>query len=144
MEALSQLDIQTPDHVSVITRDGRVTISVSKDGNSVTLGFNLKNSFDTTAPKPQYQQSIPVIREEVSTRKTGTPTGTTHFRYAGPIPKLTDKDVREIKMMLSDKGIMSKFRTKTSAYHEIGKAYKVSHCTISNIDRGISWRHVEI
>jgi hypothetical protein len=26
MEALSQLDVQAPDHVSVITREGKVTI----------------------------------------------------------------------------------------------------------------------
>jgi hypothetical protein len=45
MEALSQLDIQQPDHVSVITRDNEVTISVIKDGTSVTLGFPLNSPY---------------------------------------------------------------------------------------------------
>jgi hypothetical protein len=35
MEALSQLDVHNPDHISVITRDGKITVSVTKDGASV-------------------------------------------------------------------------------------------------------------
>ncbi len=58
MEALSQLDIEHPDHVSVITRDGRVTISVVKDGTSVTLGFPIKNAIFNSPPLPPLQQQV--------------------------------------------------------------------------------------
>jgi hypothetical protein len=43
METLPQLDIASPDHVTVITRNGKVIISVTKDGSSITLGFPIKN-----------------------------------------------------------------------------------------------------
>lgn len=59
MDALSQLDVTNPDHVSVITRDGKVTISVLKDGTSVTLGFQIRNPRIDSFPRPPLQQSTP-------------------------------------------------------------------------------------
>lgn len=134
MEALSQLDVQNPDHISVITRDGRVTISVLKDGTSVTLGFQLKNSVFNTSPLPI---------DTTSTRK-GIPTGTKHFRYSGTTPKLNEDQVREIKLMLADDSIMNNFRCRTHAYEEIGKAYQITGCAVANIHRGIAWKHVTV
>jgi transposase len=70
--------------------------------------------------------------------------GTKHFRYGGTTPKLNESQVKEIKMMLSDPDIMKKFRSITEAYQEIGKAYDVTGCAISNIARGIAWKHVKV
>lgn len=149
MEALSQLDVQQPDHVSVITRDGKVTISVLKDGTSVTLGFPLRNALDTT-PRPPLQQSQPVMvkrqvegSDQTKTKPTGAP-GTTHVRYMGPTPKLMPRQAREIKEMVNDPDIMSRFTSKTKAYEEIGKAYGITGCAVGNIARNIAWRHIEI
>lgn len=149
MEALSQLDVSAPDHISVITRDGRVTISVLKDGTSVTLGFPLRQALDTT-PRPPLQQTQPVMvqRQVEGTDKprpkpVGAP-GTTHVRYSGLIPKLMPKQAREIKEMVNDPDIMSKFSSKTKAYEEIGRAYGITGCAVSNIARNIAWRHIEI
>lgn len=149
MEALSQLDVQHPDHVSVITRDGKVTISVVKDGTSVTLGFPLRNALDTT-PRPPLQQSQPVMvkrqvegSDQTQTKPIGAP-GTTHVRYMGPTPKLMPRQAREIKEMVNDPDIMSRFTSKTKAYEEIGKAYGITGCAVGNIARNIAWRHIEI
>ena len=107
MEALSQLDVSSPDHVSVITRDGKVTISVVKDGTSVTLGFPLRQALDTT-PRPPLQQTQPVmVRRQVEgssqprPKPVGAP-GTTHVRYSGTTPKLMPREAREIKEMVND------------------------------------------
>lgn len=152
MEALSQLDVQHPDHVSVITRDGRVTISVVKDGTSVTLGFQLKaTSFDTT-PRPPLQQQAPSgvglkIQETTGDQPRPKPVGgigTKHVRYSGYVPKLSPSDVRDIKLMVNDPDIMSKYSSKTKAYEEIGKAYGVTGCAIGNIARGIAWRQITV
>ena len=145
MEALSQLDVQNPDHVSVITRDGKVTISVVKDGTSVTLGFPLKSS---SLPSPPPSASAAVVTKQVTGDSTrikpiGAP-GTTHLRFNGYVPKLTPSDVRDIKMMVNDPDIMSKYSSKTKAYEEIGKAYSVTGCAIGNIARGIAWRHITV
>lgn len=152
MEALSQLDVQNPDHVSVITRDGKVTISVVKDGTSVTLGFPLKSQLAATNPPFPLQQQAPPNMGMRSQETTGDqprpkPVGgvnTKHVRYSGYVPKLAPSDVRDIKMMLNDSDIMSKYSSKTRAYEEIGKTYSVTGCAIGNIARGIAWRHITV
>jgi hypothetical protein len=133
---LSQFDIASPDHVSVITRDGKVTVSITKDGSSLTLGFPVS----TSVVKPQLQQLQSFDRP----MRRSTPTQTKHIRYVGPTPKLTVEQVREIKLMVSDPDIMRKFKSITEAYQEIGKAYKVTGCAISNIARGVSWKHITV
>jgi hypothetical protein len=142
MEALSQLDIQNPDHISVITREGKLTVSVVKDGVSVTLGFPINTPFNTT-PRPPLQQSAPqmmAVKRQVS---TGVRPGK---RRSSPVgnPKLNDDLVREIKLMLADKETMTRFGSKQQAYEEIARAYKVSHHTISNIHKGLAWRQVKL
>lgn len=144
MEALSQLDVQNPDHVSVITRDGKVTISVLKDGTSVTLGFPIRS---TPAPVTSPSAPVALMAKEIigaaRSKPIGGP-GTTHVRFSGYVPKLTPSDVRDIKMMVNDPDIMSKYSSKTKAYEEIGKAYSVTGCAIGNIARGIAWRHITV
>lgn len=152
MEALSQLDVQHPDHVSVITRDGRVTISVIKDGTSVTLGFPVKHAMPDTTPRPPLQQQdnermgikIQETTGDKPRPKPVGPVGTKHVRFNGYVPKLTPSDVRDIKMMVNDSDFMSKYSSKTEGYREIGKAYNVTGCAIGNIARGIAWSHITV
>jgi len=146
MNTLSQLDIQAPDHVSVITRDGRVTVSVTKDGSSVTLGFPINNT-TKVQPIPFNQQRLALIQPEVPSvtqPKRKLRMDTKYIRYSGTAPKLNESQVREIKMMLSDPDIIDRFRCITEAYKEIGKAYDVTGCAISNIARGVAWKHVTV
>ena len=156
LELLNQFDLSNPDHLTVITKDDKLTISVLKDGVSLTLGYplNTKEPFNTTSPDtPSLPSSSvrTVVRKERQERKPsnsrhsrGGAYGTTHIRYRGRIPKLNEAQVIEIKMMLADKDIMSKFQSVTKAYQEIGRAYNITACAVSNIARGISWKHVTI
>ena len=143
MEALSQLDVQSPDHVSVITRDGKLTVSVLKDGASVTLGFPIGKVFDTT-PRPPLQQPAPKLM--AVKQYQGKATVGRSAKRQSPIGncKLNPTTVREIKLMLSDDEMMKRFGSKQQAYEEIGAAYKVSYHTISNIHKGLAWRQVQI
>ena len=155
MEALSQLDIQNPDHVSVITRDSKVTISVIKDGTSVTLGFPLnspgplaqqpapqENVFKTPAEGLQYLQSL----AQSDLRKPYAPQrrkARRAFRdWNGP-SKLSLENVREIKLMLKDDNMRKSCGTITNFYNVIGKKFGVTGCSISNIARGIAWKSVK-
>ena len=144
MEALSQLDIAHPDHVSVITRDGRVTISVvNNDGTSVTLGFPIFNT-----ARQQGTKSMGIKIQETTTGqprpKPVVASDSTQKQYIKGTPKLTVSDVKEIKMMVHDPGIIGQFVHQTEAYREIGKAYNVTGATIGNIARGISWREIRV
>lgn len=138
MELLSQLDVQKPDHVSIITRDNRVTISVTKDGSSVTLGFPLNSQvFDVTPRLPLQQTTTKLMAVKGTTKQRIKPAALSNA-------KLVPSQVREIKEMLADADLMKNFGSKHRAYHSIGKAYKVSHHTISNIHKGIAWKQVTI
>jgi hypothetical protein len=169
MEALSQLDIKNPDHISVITRDSRVTISVVKDGTSVTLGFPIKNAVFDTTPRPPLQQPAP---QQMSARdfqlvdkfqkeaalawleKTAAEDSgysleaikrkpKRNFRtWDGP-SKLNAQSVKEIRMVLADADLRKSCGSVTNFYNVIGRKFGVSGCTISNIARGLAWKDVK-
>lgn len=142
MEALSQLDVNNPDHVSVITRDGKVTISVVKDGSSVTLGFQLKTKvFDTTPRIPLQQQPAPQVMAVKKTQVSPSRALEMGRRFK---QKLTESQVRELKQILADPELMTKFNSKTKAYHELGRMYGVSHCRIAQIANGTAWAHITV
>jgi hypothetical protein len=143
MEALSQLDVHNPDHISVITRDGKITVSVTKDGASVTLGFPIRSSFDTTPRFPLQQQPAPQVTAVKNQELPSIPVRKPKVSPPGN-RKLTDQQVRTIKLTLKDKKEMDSFNSRQEAYEWIAEAYKVSYHTISNIDKGLSWRGVKI
>jgi len=143
MEPISQLDVQSPDHVSVITKDGRITVSVTKDGASVTLGFPVRTPLDTTPRFPLQQPAPKVTAVKESQESPQLIKKKTRISPVGN-RKLTDQQVRTIKVILSDKKEMNSFLSRQEAYEWIAKAYGVSHHTISNIDKGLSWRGVKI
>lgn len=143
MEALSQLDVSSPDHVSVITRDGKVTISVVKDGSSVTLGFQLKDAVFNTTPRPPLQQPAPQMMAVIGTKEVTRREPKRNFRsWDGP-SKLNPQKVKEIRMLLADKELRRSCGTITNFYNVIGRKFGVTGCSISNIARGIAWRDVK-
>jgi hypothetical protein len=150
MEALSQLDVHHPDHVSVITRDGKVTVSVIKDGTSVTLGFPIRDSIGSSTPMPPLQQPAPQVKAVIETRyEQGTLQDATkrhpkrNFRsWDGP-SKLNVHKVKEIRMILSDESLRKSCGSITNFYNLIGRKFGVSGCAISNIARGIAWKDVK-
>lgn len=159
MEALSQLDVSAPDHVSVITRDGKVTISVLKDGTSVTLGFPIRTPWAETHPRPPLQPSQVqevgrrmtkeeglAYLEELAKKDSSKTTVVAKTKRRSPIGncKLTPAAVREIKLILADDKTMSRFGSRQQAYEKIAEGYAVSHHTISNIHKGLAWRQVKI
>lgn len=140
MELLNQFDVQNPDHVSVITKEGKLTVSILKDGSSVTLGFPIKSAWLDTTPRPPLQQSVP--REEAVKSQVTNLVVKKKIRFTPPgNPKLTLEAAKTIKEMLADNSVISTFKSKQQAYEAIGKKFGVSHHTISNIHKGIAWRH---
>jgi hypothetical protein len=144
MEALSQLDVHNPDHISVITRDGKITVSVTKDGASVTLGFPIRNTFDTTPRFPLQQQPAPQVTAVKEIQET--PKVLKKKTRVSPVGncKLTPEKVRNIKQGLVDPGVAKGFDSRQKLYEWFADIYKVSYHTISNIDKGLAWRGVKI
>jgi hypothetical protein len=149
MEALSQLDVQAPDHVSVITREGKVTISVVKDGTSVTLGFPIKTTGLDTTPRPPLQQPAPKVMAVKTQHSTAVQLETSYLSLKSkhsPVGncKLTPQQVRQIKLILTDERFMKAFGSRQQAYEAIAVKFNVSYHTISNIHKGLAWRNVNI
>lgn len=150
MELLSQLDVQSPDHVSIITRGNRVTISVRKDGADVTLGFPINEKHLAFNTKLQLQQDVSTTEEPKVTwnkptfvkKKKPLTLEERKAKAARFTPKLTASSARQIKDMLADSDIMSKFSSNNQAYIQIGQAYGVSYHTIRGIHLGESWKHI--
>ena len=143
MEAISQLDVTSPDHVSVITRDGRVTVSVVKDGTSVTLGFQTKDGIFNTTPRPPLQQPAPQVKAVIENQDLPKNSSRKNFRdWNGP-SKLDAQQVKEIRMYLADESLRRSCGTITNFYNVIGRKFGVTGCSISNIARGIAWRGVK-
>ena len=59
-------------------------------------------------------------------------------------PKLTETDVREIKEILGNKGLMNEYCSKHKAYLDIAQGYGVSKDTVANIHANRAWRHVTV
>ena len=151
----TQMDFAHPEHVSVILRDGKLTVVIKNYG----MTYNVSAKVDATykeesilspsASKPEAMTSVRMLKvterkEPELNPKTDRRFGAKHFRWSGAAPKLSTQDVREIKMMLGDEDFMSKYRNITEAYREIGKAYNVTGCAIGNIARGIAWKNVVV
>lgn len=143
METLSQLDVQNPDHISVITRDGKVTVSVIKDGTSVTLGFPIKNTMFDTTPRPPLQRPAPQVKAVIGTKEITEAKPKRSPRSWTPTSKLNPESVKEIRLFIADKDLRRVCGTITNFYNVIGRKYGVTGCSISNIARGIAWKHVK-
>ena len=150
MESLSQIDVANPDHISVITKEGKVTISVVKDGASVTLGFPIKDVFNTKPPIQLQQETvIPVMKAKTKLKpasKASKPTELLAHAVAGRNgnQKLTPADVREIKEILANKAMVQKMGSRKKAYADLAKAYGVTCFCIKAIDNEATWAWVKI
>jgi len=144
MNSLSLLDIQSPDHVIVNTLEGNVTVVVTKEGRSITLEFpsiNVTPTQHTPLNTQQFTAEQPTLFSRASAGKRAIKKVSHYLRVKH---KLTEAQVREIKLMVSDPEIISRFNTITKAYENIGRVYNVTGCAIGNIARGISWKHVTV
>ena len=137
MDNLSEINVSNPDHACVITRENYVTFSIKKGGRTLKLDFALAASIkapDTTKqihPKAPVKMLMGKITNNSKTGRRGN-------------PKLTESDVREIKEILGNKGLMNEYGSKHKAYLDIAQGYGVSKDTVANIHADRAWRHVTV
>ena len=141
MDNLSEINVSNPDHACVITKEHYVTISIKKGGRVLDLKFLLSAPIsglieapDTTKqihPKAPVKMLVSKITNNSKTGRRGN-------------PKLTESDVREIKEILQNQGMMKEYGSKHKAYMDIAQGYSVSKDTIANIHANRAWRHVTV
>ena len=141
MDNLSEINVSTPDHVCVISNDSSVTFSIKKGARTMDLKFalaapiaDLIEAPDTTKqihPSAPVKMLVSKITNDSKTGRRGN-------------PKLTETDVREIKEILQNQGMMKEYGSKHKAYMDIAQGYSVSKDTIANIHANRAWRHVTV
>jgi len=141
MDNLSEINVSTPDHVCVISNDRSVTFSIKKGGRTMDLKFalaapiaDLIEAPDTTKqihPSAPVKMLVSKITKDSKTGRRGN-------------PKLTESDVREIKEILGNRGLMNEYGSKHKAYLDIAQGYGVSKDTVANIHANRAWRHVTV
>ena len=141
MDNLSEINVSNPDHACIITKDNYVTFSIKKGGRTLDMKFPLSAPVADLIKAPnttkQIHTSAPVkmlvskINNDSKTGRRGN-------------PKLTETDVREIKEILGNKGLMNEYGSKHKAYLDIAQGYGVSKDTVANIHANRAWRHVTV
>jgi len=141
MDNLSEINVSTPDHVCVISNDSSVTFSIKKGARTMDLKFALAAPIaglieapDTTKqihPAAPVKMLVSKITNDSKTGRRGN-------------PKLSESDVREIKEILNNQGMMKEYGSKHKAYLDIAQGYSVSKDTIANIHANRAWRHVTV
>lgn len=58
--------------------------------------------------------------------------------------KLTDSEVKEMRLLLSDKNFVKSFKSKQALYEELAKTYKVHFATVRSIAGNFSWKHIKV
>jgi len=141
MDNLSEINVSTPDHVCVVSNDSSVTFSIKKGARTMDLRFalaapiaDLIEAPDTTKqihPAAPVKMLVSKITKDSKAGRRGN-------------PKLTETDVREIKEILGNKGLMNEYGSKHKAYLDIAQGYGVSKDTVANIHANRAWRHVTV
>lgn len=137
MDNLSEINVSNPDHACVITKGNYVTFSIKKGGRTMRLDFALADLIEAPDTTKQIHPAAPVkmlvskITKDSKTGRRGN-------------PKLTETDVREIKEILGNKGLMNEYGSKHKAYLDIAQGYGVSKDTVANIHANRAWRHVTV
>ncbi len=141
MDNLSEINVSTPDHVCVISNDSSVTFSIKKGARTMDLKFALAAPIADLIEAPDTTKQIhPAAPVKMLVSKI---TGNSQPGRRGN-PKLTESDVREIKEILQNQGMMNEYGSKHKAYMDIAQGYSVSKDTIANIHANRAWRHVTV
>ena len=141
MDNLSEINVSTPDHVCVISNDSSVTFSIKKGARTMDLKFALAAPIADLIEAPDTTKQIhPSAPVKMLVSKI---TGNSQPGRRGN-PKLTESDVREIKEILQNQGMMKEYGSKHKAYMDIAQGYSVSKDTIANIHANRAWRHVTV
>jgi hypothetical protein len=74
----------------------------------------------------------------------GTAGGEKRAGELNGMAKLTDAQVREIRLLLSNEKFLVSFSSTHALYEKLAATYKVHFATIRSIARYESWKHITV
>jgi hypothetical protein len=160
--SIQTLEISNADNPIIDIKDGRLTLTAVRGDERIMITAPMGDNnarFDEQQCTVRGQNNarfadnnarfapevVKPIQRKTKRRKAYVqvlPATDKRVGESNPLAKLNEASVREILALLADKNMRDNYQTVGAFYSEIGKAYGVCLHTISNIDRGISWKHV--
>jgi len=129
------LELNDADSPSIDVQEGHLILTAERDGEQIRITAPLKNVL------PQVE-ATKVRKPHRSPRFI--PGGEKRAGELNGMAKLTDAEVREMRLLLADQKLISSFPSKHALYLELAKTYKVHFATVRSIAHNQSWKHVKI
>lgn len=129
------LELNDTDSPSIDVQEGHLILTAERNGEQIRITAPLKNVLPqvqaTTVHKPRRSPRFMTGGEKRAGELNG-------------MAKLTDSEVREMRLLLADPKLSAGFSSKQALYEEIAKIYKVHFATVRSIAHNQSWKHVKI
>lgn len=162
MELISDFEVLKPDAVVLRTKAGKLLITITKDNTELSIGIPYNTKQDTV---PVYK---PILREQgvtpapkvIRLQQDGVVPGFRSMRKPRGVrnwteeqrrnmrfnfePKINDTIAKEIKLLLEDESVMATYASRNAAHVAIGAAYNISASLVYRIDKGMSWKHIDV
>jgi hypothetical protein len=138
--SIQTLEISQADNPIVDIKDGRLVITAVRGDERIMITAPMGNKQDRLIPAVAKSVTNKSKRHKTYVRML--PVNDKRVGETNHLAKLNESQVREIIELLADKEMKKKYQQVSTFYAEIGKIYGVGLHTISNIDRGVSWKHV--
>jgi len=134
-QSVQTLTISEQDHPVIDVRDNHLVLTAQRGAERIMI----------TAPLQSIVPAAVVTKVKTAKRTKVNPSlgvpksvGT-----ANAMAKLNDEAVKSIWSFLDDPDFVAGYKSVTSMYKDIAKAFNVSPWAIKNIHEGLSWKHIK-
>lgn len=134
------LELTAADSPSIDVQEGQLILKAERDGEQIHIIAPLQNVL------PQVK-ATEVKTPTTSKRRRAYRFMTGGEKRAGELngmAKLTDAQVKEIRLLLSNEKFLVSFSSTHAMYEKLAETYKVHFATIRSIARFESWKHIKI
>ena len=134
-KAIQVLELTASDSPTIDVQEGQLILKAERDGEQIRIIAPLQN----VLPQP----TATVVRKP---SRLGKPLkgGEKRAGELNGMAKLTAAQVKEIRLLLSDKKFVNSFASPHAMYLKLAETYKVHIATMRNVARFESWKNVTI
>jgi len=134
------LELTADDSPTIDVQEGRLILKAERDGEQINIIAPLQNVLPQVKATEITMPAAPKRRRRYRFMTGGE-------KRAGELngmAKLTDAQVREHRLLLSNEKFLVSFPSTHAMYEKLAETYKVHVATIRSIARYESWKHIEI
>jgi len=134
------LELTTADSPTIDVQEGRLILKAERNGEQINIIAPLQTVLPQVKATEVKMPAAPQRRRKYRFMTGGE-------KRAGELngmAKLTDAQVKEIRLLLSNEKFLVSFPSTHAMYEKLAETYKVHFATIRSIARYESWKHITI